>query len=432
MQELLIWGFTIGLIIIIVIPYLLKFRKAQKEGQEKQREAIRLGADKAIAQHPQINKYTCIGCGACVAACPEGEVFSIVSGKAVIVNGLKCVGHGKCAEACPVEGITIGLGDISKRDDIPQMDEHSETNIPGIYIAGELGGLALIKNAIAQGKSVVEYISQGTRHAIENGTLDLIIVGAGPAGMSAALTATQNNLNYLLIDQQEAGGTILQYPRKKLVMTKPVELPLYGWLDHPEYAKEELLDIWQKVKVEHNIRLSTGEKLENIATESEKFIVSTSQNKYLCHNVVLALGRRGTPRRLNVPGENLAKVMYKLIDAENYNNEHLLVVGGGDSAIEAAMGLARQKNNVVTLSYRKDKFFRIKKRNEERVKESIREGKINLMLDSNVKEIKSDSVLIKSSEGETTIQNDYIFVFAGGEPPFALLKKFGIQFGKTD
>ena len=432
MQELLIWGFTIGLIIIIVIPYLLKFRKAQKEGQEKQKEAIRLGADKAIAQHPQINKYTCIGCGACVAACPEGEVLSIVSGKAVIVNGLKCVGHGKCAEACPVEGITIGLGDISKRDDIPQMDEHSETNIPGIYIAGELGGLALIKNAIAQGKSVVEYISQGTRHTNENGDLDLIIVGAGPAGMSAALTATQNNLNYLLIDQQEAGGTILQYPRKKLVMTKPVELPLYGWLDHPEYAKEELLDIWQKVRIEHKIRLSTGEKLENITTESEKFIVSTNQNKYSCHNVVLALGRRGTPRKLNVPGENLAKVMYKLIDAENYNNEHLLVVGGGDSAIEAAMGLARQKNNVVTLSYRKDKFFRIKKRNEERVKESIREGKINLMLDSNVKEIKSDSVLIKSSEGETTIQNDYIFVFAGGEPPFALLKKFGIQFGKTD
>jgi thioredoxin reductase (NADPH) len=429
MQELLIWGITIGLILIIVTPYFLKFRKKQKEGQDKQKEAIRLGADKAIAQHPQVDKYTCIGCGACVEACPEGDVLGIVSGKAVIVNGLKCVGHGKCAEACPVEGITIGLGDISQRDDIPYMSEHGETSIPGIFIAGELGGLALIKNAIAQGTSVVEHITQAKKSAEKNGALDVIIIGAGPAGMSAALTAAQNDLSYLLIDQQEAGGTILQYPRKKLVMTKPVELPLYGWLNQPEYSKEELLDIWQKVKTQNDLRLSTGEKLEQVTEESNNFSIKTSERIYSAYNVVLALGRRGTPRKLNVPGEHLPKIMYKLIDAENYNNEHLLVVGGGDSAIEAAMGLARQKNNTVTISYRKDKFFRIKKRNQERIDEFINEGKINLILNSSVLNITEENVTIESPDGEKKMPNNYVFIFAGGEPPFKLLKQIGIQFG---
>ncbi len=431
MQESFIWGITIGIIIIIVIPYLIKFRKAQHEGRAKQQESIRLGADKAIAQHPQIDNYTCIGCGACVDACPEGDVLGIVSGKAVIMNGLKCVGHGKCAEACPVEGITIGLGDVSQRDDIPHMNEYGETNLPGMYIAGELGGLALIKNAIAQGKSAVGQIIKTPREPGTKDIYDVIIIGAGPAGLSAALSSIQNNLRYLLIDQQDAGGTILQYPRKKLVMTKPVELPLYGILDQPEYAKEELLEIWEKVKIKNNLRLSTGEKLENITSDSENFVVVTSKNNYPAKSVVLALGRRGTPRKLNVPGENQSKVMYKLIDAESYNNEHLLVVGGGDSAIEAAMGLARQKNNVVTLSYRKDKFFRIKKRNDERLKELVFEKKINLLLSSNITEIKTDTVSINTNQGDINIPNDYVFIFAGGEPPFDLLKKIGIKFGGT-
>ncbi len=430
MQENLIWMIAIGVIVLIVLPYFIRFRKKMKAGQHKLNEAVRLGADKAIAQHPQIDKYTCIGCGACVEACPEGEVLGIVSGKAVILNGLKCVGHGKCAEACPVEGITIGLGDLSKRDDIPHMNEQGETNIPGIYIAGELGGLALIKNAIAQGSQVVENILKSGRNGNDDQVLDLIIIGAGPAGMSSALTAVKNKMDYLLIDQQDAGGTILQYPRKKLVMTKPVELPMFGWLKQPEYAKEELLEIWQKVASAHSVRLMTGEKLQSIITTPDYFVIKTTNQNYTCRYVILALGRRGTPRKLGVPGEHQPKVMYKLIDAENYNNEHLLIVGGGDSAIEAAMGLARQKNNTVTLCYRKDKFFRIKQRNEIRLNELINQKKISVLFNSTVKEIKSDSVIIQTSEkDETVLQNDYIFIFAGGEPPFDLLRKIGIQFG---
>lgn len=429
METSLIWFITIAVILIIFIPYYRNFRKNLYKDKKRKEEAVRLGADRPMAQFPQIDKFTCIGCGACVAACPEGDVLGIVAGKATVINGLKCVGHGRCAEACPVEGIKIGLGDISKRDDIPYMDENQQTNIPGVFIAGELGGLALIRNAIDQGRRVIDYIAANKSNNMSTDIRDVIIVGAGPAGMSAALQANAKGLSYKLIDQQDAGGTILQYPRKKLVMTKPVEIPLYGFLTKPEYSKEELLEIWQDAASKFCLDFSKNEKLINIIQNNGDMNVITSLKTHSAKNVVLALGRRGSPRKLNVPGEEMPKVMYKLLDAESYQNEHILVVGGGDSAIEAAMGLARQKGNTVTLSYRKDKFFRIKKRNEERINEFLSEKRIHVIFNSGLQEIKKNSVILSTTEGEKEIRNDYVFIFAGGEPPFGLLKKMGIRFG---
>ena len=429
MEEFVVWIVAVVLISLIFIPYVLKFRKSQKVGLAQKKEADLLGADKPIAQYPQIDYYKCIGCGACIDACPEGNVLGIVAGKASIINGLKCVGHGKCAEACPVEGITVGLGDIKNRPDIPVLSDDYETNIPNMYIAGELAGLALIKNALSQGNKVVERIAAICDKSKANGSYDVLIVGAGPAGLSSALTAIKNELSYIVIDQQGAGGTILQYPRKKLVMTKPVEVPLYGWLKKPEYAKEELLDIWTEVQEKYSLNLTTGEKLENITKENQIFTVKTNKNSYQSKYVVLALGRRGTPRKLGVRGEDKSKVFYKLMDAESYQNEHVLVVGGGDSAVEAAIGLAKQENNTITLSYRKHKFFRIKTKNEERVNELIAAGKIKTFFNSNVTEICDDTVKIQTENDSIEIPNDYIFIFAGGEPPFDLLKKIGIAFG---
>ena len=430
MESNLIWIVTIAIIAIIFLPYAIKFRKSTHEARHRREEAIRLGADKPIAQYPSIDQLRCIGCGACVAACPEGEVLGVVMGKAVVINGLRCVGHGRCAEACPVEGITVGLGDLATRDDIPFLSEYNETNIPGLYIAGELGGLALIRNAITQGKMVIDHIKQTNNPAQANADMfDVIIIGAGPAGMSAALQAKKLELKYLLIDQQDAGGTILQYPRKKLVMTKPVEIPLFGTLTKPEYSKEELLEIWHDLKDKYIKQIHTGEKLINVEKNNEVLKVNTDKDSYLSANVVLALGRRGTPRKLDIPGENLSKVMYKLMDAEAYQNENLLVVGGGDSAIEAAMGLARQKGNKVTVSYRKDKFFRIKKRNEQRIQDYISSKKINVLYNSTLEAIKEKSVIINDGHSTNEIPNDFVFVLAGGEPPFELLKNIGIQFG---
>ena len=142
-ESHLIWIVFISLPLIIVITYFARVKQKQKKDEERKKEAISLGVDKPLSQYPQIDYYKCIGCGACISACPEGGVLGLVHGKATIINGLKCVGHGLCAEACPVNGIQVGLGDIKSRDDIPILSDNNETNLPGIYIAGELVDLLL-------------------------------------------------------------------------------------------------------------------------------------------------------------------------------------------------------------------------------------------------------------------------------------------------
>jgi putative YpdA family bacillithiol system oxidoreductase len=275
----------------------------------------------------------------------------------------------------------------------------------------------------------VTEIAKSTTKNSTGDDFDVVIVGAGPAGLSAALAAKKHNLKYLLIDQQKAGGTILQYPRKKVVMTKPVEIPLFGWLKKQEYTKEELLDIWEEIQQRYNINIRTDDKLENIERINGHYRLITKNNLYISSNVILALGRRGTPRKLNVPGENKSKVMYKLLDAETYQNEDILIVGGGDSAVEAAMGLARQPGNRVTISYRKSKFVRIKTRNEKLITKMIEASEVNVLFSSNVTEIQDSQVTIQKDQEIIAIPNSYVFIFAGGEPPFPLMHKIGIKFG---
>ena len=433
MESLLIWMATFAFMLLIMLPAFFKHRKNIKEAQKQQKEAQRLGIDKPAVQHPVVDLFTCIGCGACVAACPEGGVLALISGKAVIVNGARCVGHGKCAEACPVEGITIGLGDISARNDIPQLTKQYETTLPGMFIIGELGGMALIRNAINQGRQVVDHIVKTGKRSEEPHVYDLVIVGSGPAGLSAAAEAKKQGLSALAFDQQAAGGTILQYPKKKMVLTQPVEIPLYGKLTKPEYSKEELLSIWNTIITDFNLPLQSNEKLKDIAKEGSVFFIETSVGAYRAMQVILALGRRGTPRKLGITGEDLPKVMYKLLDAESYRKQKLLVVGGGDSAVEAAMGLAGQEGTTVTLSYRKEKFFRLKRRNEERMNRTIRSGALTVVFNSGLEEITERSVRLNTDGRELTLPNDYVFIFAGGEAPFTLLKNIGVRFGsETD
>ena len=431
-ENVIIWLAAGAIAGTIFIVYSLSYRRLQLRGLKLKKESQELGANRPIAQFPQIDEYLCIGCGACIQACPEKGVLGLAMGKAVLINGLKCVGHGLCAEACPVAGITIGLGNLKERDDIPLLSEKYETSISGIYIAGELSGLALIKNAIQQGARVIDTISEKiATKATDNSVADVAIVGAGPAGMSAALRAIEKKLSYVLIDQQTAGGTILQYPRKKVVMTQPVEIPLYGRLNKKEYSKEELLDIWQAAQEKFKMNVVINHKLQNIVRENGHFQIQTDKNNFKAKNVILALGRRGTPRKLGVPGDDQAKVMYKLMDADSYTNEHVLVVGGGDSAVEAAMGLARQPGNTVTISYRKSKFFRLKTRNEERIAKFIKDGRIQAEFESNVLEIGAKEVRLSLLQGEKVIPNDSVFIFAGGEPPFKLLQQIGIGFGSS-
>jgi thioredoxin reductase (NADPH) len=260
-----------------------------------------------------------------------------------------------------------------------------------------------------------------------------LIVGAGPAGISASLRAIEKKLTYITVDEGEMGGTVAKYPRQKLVMTSPVEFPMYRKFKKMELSKEELLAFWDKVLQRVDFKLRQGEKVEDIKKgEDGIFTVVTSKNQYRSHAVVLAIGKGGSPRKLGVKGEELPKVMYRLIEADHYVNKKILVVGGGDSAVEAAMGLAYQVGNNVTLSYRREAFSRIKERNAHRIEQCMRKGKVKVIFNSAPLEFKQNSVVLDVSGKPQEIPNDSVWIFAGGEPPTAFLQKIGVGFGMRD
>jgi putative YpdA family bacillithiol system oxidoreductase len=420
--------------------FMLSYLKSQKKSEEQARvsaEKGKLHSAGPQAQHPHIDAAQCIGCAACTMVCPEGDVLAMLGGKAVIVNGHKCIGHSLCAEVCPVGAITMVLASPSMGADMAYLTPEHETTIKNLFIVGELGGLALIKNAINQGRDCIDNITNrltalGTRRSLP-GVYDALIVGAGPAGISASLRAIEKKLNYLTVDEGDMGGTVAKYPRQKLVMTSPVEFPTYGKFKKTELSKEELIAFWNKVLQRTDFRFHRGEKVEDIKKDEDgAFTVVTSQAQYRAHTVVLALGKSGSPRKLGVKGEDLPKVMYRLIEADHYINKRILVVGGGDSAIEAAMGLGHQVGNQVTLSYRKEAFSRIKERNAQRIEESIRKGKVKVIFNSAPVEFKLNSVVLEVGGKTQELPNDYVWIFAGGEPPTAFLKKIGVGLGTRD
>jgi thioredoxin reductase/Pyruvate/2-oxoacid:ferredoxin oxidoreductase delta subunit len=386
------------------------------------------------SQHPRIDVSSCIGCAACLTACPEGDVLGLIGGKAAIVHASKCIGHGVCAEACPVGAIEIVMAHPSIHADLPRLSEQHESSVPGLYIIGELSGLALIKNAIRQGSECIDTIAARIAgQSAQPGLYDVCIVGAGPAGLSATLRAKEQGLRSVTLEQESVGGTVAKYPRQKLVLTSPVDLPLYGRFGKREIRKEQLVEFWQQLIARTGVSIQERERVVDIAREAaNRFRITTARGSYLSRTVVLALGRRGTPRKLEVPGEELPKVMYSLIDAEAYRDARILVVGGGDSAVEAALGLSVQRGNQVTLSYRKAEFQRIKERNRQRLHEQHRKRKLEVMLHSMPRRMHHDHVEIDVAGAQRSLPNDFVFVLIGGEPPTELLHKAGVAIGPVD
>jgi len=425
--------------VIIIGGFLFYHLRKEKKKSAKVRESAERGklrSDGPQSQHPHIDNNYCIGCAACTLVCPEGDVLGMVGGKAMIINGYKCIGHSLCADACPVGAITMVMASPSVGASLATLTSQYETNVKNMFIVGELGGLALIKNAVNQGRDCVDTIasriSAGSASSFQN-IYDLIVVGAGPAGISASLRAAEKKLNYLTLEESEIGGTVAKYPRQKLVMTSPVQFPLYGKFKKTELSKENLLEFWKQIMKRTDFKCRSGEKVENIVRDADGFFtLSTPKSHYRGRFVILALGKSGSPRKLGVKGEDLPKVMYRLIEADHYVHKKILVVGGGDSAVEAAMGLASQVGNTVTLSYRQAAFSRIKERNQQRIQDFIRKGKLTVLFNSSPVEFRSDSVIIEVNSSKRTIPNDYVWIFAGGDPPTAFLKKVGIGFAEHD
>jgi putative YpdA family bacillithiol system oxidoreductase len=426
--------------VVLIGGFLAYYLRQEKKKAAKFKEAAERGkirSDGPQSQHPHIDNNYCIGCATCTMVCPEGDVLGMVGGKAMIINGYKCIGHSLCAEACPVGAITMVMASPSVGADVATLSSEHETTIKNMFIIGELGGLALIKNAVNQGRDCVDTIgrrlSVNKTHASAVDLYDVLIVGAGPAGISASLRAAEKKLNYITLEQSEIGGTVAKYPRQKLVLTSPVEFPMHGKFKKTELSKENLLEFWGQVLKRADFKCRSGEKVEHIAKgEDYIFRVTTNKGEFRARHVILALGKSGNPRKLGVKGEELPKVMYRLIEADHYVNKKILVVGGGDSAVEAAMGLASQVGNTVTLSYRQATFSRIKERNNQRIQEFIRKGKLKVLFNSNPVEFRQDSVLMEAGGKQQTIPNDFVWIFAGGEPPTAFLKKIGVGFVNRD
>ena len=435
-EDLMTLIVTAVVVIIPLILYLLKMRSREK----KAREAAEKGSifsEGPRAQHPHIDTSSCIGCQTCTSVCPEGDVLAMVGGKAAIVNGYKCIGHSLCFDACPVGAITMVMASPSMAATLPYLTPEYETNLKNLFIIGELGGLALIKNAVNQGRDCIDTITQRLQLAepgpVDPDLLDVLIIGAGPGGLSASMRAIENKLTYLTIDREEVGGTVAKYPRQKLVMTSPVEFPLYGKFRKTELSKENLIAFWNEILARVDFNVHTNELVEDIlSTKSGHYITMTNQGEYRSKSVILAMGRAGTPQKIGAKGEELPKVMYRLIEADHYFNKNIVVVGGGDSAIEAAMGLANQPGNKVTLSYRKDMFSRIKDRNAKRIDEYARSGKLTVLFNSNLVEVTETSAVIDVKGERQELPNDFVWIFAGGVPPDDFLKKVGVQFGALD
>jgi thioredoxin reductase (NADPH) len=397
------------------------FERRSREIHDRSR-----GAEPA-SLHPIINAR-CIGCGSCVKACPEQEhheILGIVGGRATLVNPGDCIGHGACKTACPVEAITLVFGTERRGVDIPLLTPRFESTVPGIFVAGELGGMGLIRNALEQGRQAMEAIRARGRASGEQ--LDVAIVGAGPAGFSASLTAMAEGMRYVTLEQESLGGAVFQYPRGKLVMTAPATVPLLGTINFRQTSKEQLLEFWRAAERKTGLKINYQEPVEDITREGNGFIVRSKRAQYRVRSVLLAIGRRGSPRKLSVPGEDLPKVVYRLIDPEQYAGQQVLVVGGGDSALEAAASIAESGGGRVVLSYRGEAFDRAKSRNRERIDKAAQAGTLRVLLKSNVKQIEPRQVSIEQNGELHTVENDAVIVSAGGVLPSEFLKRIGIS-----
>ena len=416
----------VAVALLVLALYIRRHKRIHREYGAVLSESVANNLVEPPSLHPVVDPSRCMGGGACTKACPE-EALGVVRGKMTLINAAACIGHGVCMPACPTEAIKLVFGTEKRGIDIPNVSPDFETNVPGIFIAGELGGMGLIRKAAQQGREAMQAIRKklGTAQA----DYDVVIVGCGPAGFSAGLSAIHHKLRYRVIEQEDSlGGAVYHYPRQKIAMTAPVEMDLVGKVRFTEVQKEKLIEFWLEIQRKTGLKVSFRERMETIEKENGRFVVVTSKGRYTARTVLLAMGRRGTPRKLEVPGEETGKVAYRLIDPAQYQNKSVLVVGGGDSALEAAIAISQEPGTQVILSYRSEAFSRVKQKNRLQLEQQEKTGRLKVMLKSTVQRIEDDHVTLEADGVPMRVRNDYVIVCAGGLLPTPVLQKIGIQF----
>jgi thioredoxin reductase/Pyruvate/2-oxoacid:ferredoxin oxidoreductase delta subunit len=417
-----------GLVCALVASAQIR-RRARRERDGAAAVAARADAGERIpiTLHPVINPDICIGSLSCLKSCPEGDILGMVGGSAQLIQPDHCIGHGRCAAECPVDAIKLVFGTSERGVDLPMVDEYFESSRPGVHIIGELGGMGLIRNAVTQGMQVGERLAAT---APRRAGAEVVIVGAGPAGLAAALTLKAAGRSFRVLEQGTLGGTIANYPRQKVVMTEPLQAPFLGKVSRKKISKEELLSVWQQALGKAGIRIDEGVRVLGVDGNDGAFRVQTDKGYVDAGKVVLATGRRGTPRKLEVPGETLPKVTYRLIDAEQYARSEVLVVGGGDAALEAAIQLAEQGNAKVSISYRGESFGRVREANRTRIAELVAGKRVRALMSSQVEKILPKEVVLTVAGSPVVLRNDYVIVNIGGELPLEFLSKLKVSLEK--
>ncbi len=423
----------LGIGLIFWSSRLTKFKKKELKAKTKLQNSVATKTNEPVTLHPEVNLDLCVGCGSCTKACPEGDILQLVNNKATLVTPTKCVGHGQCEAICPMGALTLVFGTKTRGMDIPRVTSNYETNVPGVYIAGELGGTGLIRNAVKQGSLAANHALSNIKSGV-TADYDLMIIGAGPAGIAAGLQAIKLNKKYYLIEQNSFGGTVYNFPRQKIVMSHPAELPLVGTMKFStnKISKENLLSYWNQVRQNTGLKVKESCRFENFRTlPNGTFEVNTSMGIVTTKRLILALGVRGSPRRLGLPNEDLPKVTYNLIDAEQYTDRDIVVVGGGNAGVEAAQALAASKfYNRVHLLLRGASFDRCNEENQRKILNMEKNGLIKIWYNSSVEKIEEKTLQVKHEDHVVTLNNDFLFVFAGAEVPFKFLMSLGVAIDK--
>jgi thioredoxin reductase (NADPH) len=424
------------LVVLIGLPFVWKeIRKKRRAGELAKRiipvssltaadiAKIRSLHPQGKKMYPAVNRAVCVGCGSCVQSCQEKDVLAVINGKSTLINPLACRCRGDCERNCVTGGLKLVEYGQKLKVRVPWTDENHESNIKGIYIVGSLTGAALIKEAINQGRIAVNHIMKG---AFPPDLPTVMVIGAGPAGLSAMLSCRKFGLPVICFEKDRTANTIRNFPKKKFVMAEPVEMPIVGPLWVGDASRERLLEAWEGILEKAGACIATGSRLEMIEKQGGRFQVTVSGKIHACDKVILALGNRGVPRKLGIPGEDGDNVFYNLLEADEFSGSAVTVIGAGDSAIEAALALQRNGCRV-TLLVRGDGFPKAKARNVERIGQALADGRIRVYYNSQPLAIGAGSITFASG-GETHLEKaDSVFVMAGGELPFALLEKIGID-----